>query len=139
MPDEVCTGEARHKTWLVSQDKSVSEAWIERCIDLGEYLIAQRSHRPVGFVRWSWFWGKVPYIDMIRVEPSEQRSGLGTRLLNHLQELVRAHGATIVMTSCESDEPEPLEWYLKHGFTRTGEIDIPTVQSAREIFLAKRL
>ena len=139
MPDEVCIAEERHKQWLISEDKWVDESWVERCIGLGEYLIAERDRKPVGFVRWSWFWGKVPYMDMIRVEPSRQRTGIGTLLLDHLQNIAVSRGMEILMTSCESDEKEPLEWYLKQGFVPTGEIEIPTMQTARETFLVKRL
>ncbi|MEM1133774.1 MAG: GNAT family N-acetyltransferase [Pseudomonadota bacterium] len=139
MPDKVCIAEKSHKAWLISRDESVDKAWVERCIGLGEYLIAERSQEPVGFLRWSRFWGKVPYMDMIHVEPSLRRSGIGTLLLEHLQEIAASHGSKIVMTSCESGEQEPLNWHLKQGFAQTGEIAIPTVQTAREIFLVKHL
>ncbi|MEO1044633.1 MAG: GNAT family N-acetyltransferase [Pseudomonadota bacterium] len=139
MADTICIAEERHKAWLMSRDKWVDESWIGRCIRLGEYLIAERDHEPAGFVRWSWFWGKVPYMDMIRVEPALQRSGIGTLLLGHLQDIAVSQGAQIIMTSCESDEQEPLNWYRKQGFAPTGDIAIPTIQTARETFLVKHL
>ncbi|WOE76529.1 GNAT family N-acetyltransferase [Alterisphingorhabdus coralli] len=139
MPVEICTAEARHKDWLIAHDNTVDQAWVERCIALGEYLIAEREHQPVGFLRWSRFWGKIPYMDMIRVEPSQQRCGIGMLLLGELQNIAVLHGAEIVMTSCETGEQEPLAWHLRQGFARTGEVNFPTVQDASEVFLVKRL
>lgn len=139
MQDSVCIAENRHKTWLIAEDESVDDHWIARCITLGEYLVAERNGQPVGFLRWSWFWGKIPYIDMIRVEPSFQRTGIGTLLLDHLQKSLIRQGVQMLMTSCESGEQEPLDWHLGNGFTKVGEIEFPAVQNSSEVFLAKGL
>lgn len=139
MSDQVSVAGEQHTAWLLSQDTSVSEAWVERCIGLGEYFIAERYQKPVGFLRWSWFWGKVPYMDMIYVAPSARRIGTGTLLLSHFEKVAATRGIEITMTSCESDEHGPFEWHLKQGFKPVGEIEVPTVQTSREIFLVKRL
>lgn len=124
---------------MIAEDETVDQHWIERCIILGEYLVAERNGQPVGFLRWSWFWGKIPYIDMIRVEPSLRRSGIGTLLLDHLQTSAIRQGAKMLLTSCETSEQEPLDWHLGNGFKKVGEIEFPTVQNSSELFLAKRL
>lgn len=139
MSDDVCIAGKQHRAWLVARDTSASKAWVERCVGLGEYLIAERDQKAIGFLRWSWFWGKVPYIDMIYVAPSARRVGAGALLLSHFGKVAYAHGSEIIMTSCERDEREPFEWYLKQGFKPVGEIEIPTVQTSSEIFLVKRL
>jgi len=36
------------KEWLLREDHHVGEAWISRCIDLGEYLIAREHGKIVG-------------------------------------------------------------------------------------------
>jgi len=139
MAHEVCLAQDHHRQWLVANDRWVDERWIVRCVELGEYLIAERDGQPAGFLRWSWFWGKIPYIDMIHVDPSERRAGAGSLLLDYFERRASSRGARIVMTSCESDEHEPLAWHLKNGFRETGEIAIPTIQASREIFLVKLL
>ncbi len=139
MSNQVCIAGEQHRAWLVSQDTSVSEAWVERCIGLGEYLIAEGDQEPVGFLRWSWFWGKVPYMDMIYVAPSARRAGAGALLLSHFEKVAATHGIKIIMTSCESNEREPFEWHLKQRFEPVGEIEVPTVQTSSETFLVKHL
>jgi GNAT superfamily N-acetyltransferase len=139
MADTICPAQDHHRQWLVANDRWVDERWILRCIELGEYLIAERGGQPSGFLRWSWFWGKIPYIDMIHVDPSQRRTGIGSLLLSDFERCASSYGTRIVMTSCESDEHEPLSWHLKNGFRRTGEITIPTIQSSSEIFLVKLL
>ena len=139
MSDRVCIAGKQHKAWLVSQDTSVDVEWVERCIGLNEYLIAERNQKPIGFLRWSRFWGKVPYMDMIYVSPWAQGTGAGALLLSHLEKVAGGLGIEIMMTSCESNEREPFEWHLKQGFKPIGEIKVPTVQTSREIFLVKHL
>ncbi|MGB3754189.1 MAG: GNAT family N-acetyltransferase [Parerythrobacter sp.] len=139
MSDQVCIAGKQHRAWLVSQDTSVDEEWVDRCIGLGEYLIAERHQRPIGFLRWSRFWGKVPYIDMIYVSPLAQGTGAGRLLLSHLEKVAGGSGIEIIMTSCESDEREAFDWHFTQGFKPVGEIEVPTIQTSRELFLVKHL
>ncbi|MGO7424599.1 N-acetyltransferase, partial [Rhizobium ruizarguesonis] len=52
--------------WLVRADASAGAAWVSRCVALGEYLVAKEADEIVGFLRFSRFWGRVPYMEMIR-------------------------------------------------------------------------
>ena len=78
-------------------------------------------------------------MDMICVDRPFRKTGIGSLLLDHWLDLAVASGATIVMTSCESDEQMPLNWHLKNGFEPVGEVMFPVIQQSSEIFLAKRL
>jgi L-amino acid N-acyltransferase YncA len=127
------------QSWLIAYDDTVSHEWIQHCIDLRYYLVAERDQQPLGFLRFSWFWGKIPYIDMIYVERSHRRSGIGKQLLSTLQNHPPVRKASCLMTSCEAGEDEPLHWHKCNGFEVVGDIAIPTFQTAREIFLLKRL
>ena len=139
MSISVLIAETRHHAWLVASDRTVDEDWVARCINLGEYLIAEKNNRPVGFLRSSRFWGTIPYMDMIFVDASHRRSGVGALLLDHWLKLAVDSGASIAMTSCESAEQEALMWHLNNGFERVGEIEFPMMQATSEIFLAMRL
>ncbi len=78
-------------------------------------------------------------MDMIWVDRPLRNTGIGTLLHDHWLNLAVASGASIVMTSCESDEQAPLNWHLKNGFEQVGEFMFPTIQQSGETFLAKRL
>jgi GNAT superfamily N-acetyltransferase len=123
--------------WLVRHDPHVSEAWIRRCVAHGEYFVAQDADGYRGFLRFSRFWGRIPYMEMIRVPPAYQRCGVGTSLFLAWQEAMRGEGATLLMTSSEDDEPEPQSWHRRNGFADAGALALPSIQSAAEVFFVK--
>ncbi|WP_027682651.1 GNAT family N-acetyltransferase [Rhizobium leguminosarum] len=125
--------------WLVREDASAGEAWVSRCVALGEYLVAREAGEIVGFLRFSRFWGRVPYMEMIRVLPEHRRSGVGTALFLAWEEAMRGDGARLLMTSSECDESRPQDWHRRNGFSETGAIELPGLQSVPEVFFIKRI
>jgi GNAT superfamily N-acetyltransferase len=125
--------------WLLAHDAHVPETWVRRCVGLGEYLIARRNAEPVGYLRFSWFWGTVPFIDQISVLETEQRRGAGTALFNAWEAEMRAAGATVLMTSSMSDEPEPQAWHRRNGFKDSGRLTFGPAQKTPEVFFIKTL
>ena len=93
----------------------------------------------VGFLRFSRFWGRVPYMEMIRVLPGHRRSGVGTALFLAWEEAMRGEGARLLMTSSECDESRPQDWHRRNGFTETGAIEFPGLQSVPEVFFIKHI
>ena len=91
----------------------------------------------VGFLRFSRFWGRVPYMEMIRVLPGHRRSGVGTALFLAWEEAMRGERARLLMTSSECDESRPQDWHRRNGFTETGAIELPGLQSVPEVFFIK--
>ncbi|WP_074204296.1 GNAT family N-acetyltransferase [Parasphingorhabdus marina] len=128
-----------HLDWLLSHDRDVSQDWVERCIMHKEYLILQEDGLEIGFIRWSSFWGKIPYMDMIFVLPSSRTSGAGKLLYRAWEKAMADRGAGLLMTSCERDEQEPLRWHMANGFEIVGEVAFPGFQNGKEVFLAKIL
>lgn len=135
----VVTASRDHLEWLISNDGDVASDWVERCVELREYLVLEDDGRAIGFLRWSWFWGKVPYMDMVQITPSSRGSGAGRLLYRHWEEAMRKRGARLVMTSCERDELGPFGWHEKNGFEVVGEARFPGIQESKELFLAKQL
>jgi GNAT superfamily N-acetyltransferase len=125
--------------WLLIRDNHVPEAWLRRCVDLGEYLIAKRGDAPVGYLRFSWFWGTVPFMDQINVLEAEQRRGAGTALVQAWEAEMRAAGAIVLMTSSMSDEPEPQAWHRRNGFKDSGALTFGPAQETPEVFFIKTL
>ncbi|MBY5318127.1 GNAT family N-acetyltransferase [Rhizobium leguminosarum] len=125
--------------WLVRADASAGEAWVSRCVALGEYLVAREAGEIVGFLRFSRFWGRVPYMEMIRVLPGHRRSGVGTALFLAWEDAMRDDGARLLMTSSECDESRPQDWHRRNGFSETGAIELPGLQSVPEVFFIKQI
>ncbi|KAB2715201.1 hypothetical protein [Brucella intermedia] len=57
MNTNVITADIRYRDWLISHDPHVPAHWVKRCLSAGEYIIALADAAPVGFLRYSWFWG----------------------------------------------------------------------------------
>lgn len=66
--------------------------------------------------------GEVCHLGMLSVDPSEQASGLGRRLLAEAETQARARfGARVMEMHVVSVRPELLAWYERRGYRRTGE------------------
>lgn len=99
-------GRSEDSPWLVEHDDA-SEHWVGRCIQYGEYFVAEQDGEILGFLRFSRFWGRIPYMDMIRVLSSHQRAGVGTALFRAWEKAMIDDGAQHLMTSSEWAEAEP--------------------------------
>jgi ribosomal protein S18 acetylase RimI-like enzyme len=127
------------KEWLFREDDHVGEQWVLRCIELGEYLVAREQGEIVGFLRFSRFWGRIPYMEMIRVSEGHRRSGVGTALYLAWEAEMQESGTRLLMTSSECDESRPQDWHRRNGFSETGSIDLPGIQTVPEVFFLKHL
>jgi ribosomal protein S18 acetylase RimI-like enzyme len=125
--------------WLLCHDPHVGEPWVLRCIDLGEYFVARIQGDIVGFLRFSLFWGRIPYMEMIWVSSAHRRSGVGTALFRMWEDEMRRDAYGMLMTSSEADEPEPQDWHRRNGFSETGAIKLPSIQSVPEVFFLKQV
>ncbi|MDK4735573.1 GNAT family N-acetyltransferase [Rhizobium sp. CNPSo 3490] len=136
---EVASASQADIDWLAREDATAGKVWVSRCVALGEYLIAREAGEIVGFLRFSRFWGRVPYMEVIRVLPGHRRSGVGTALFLAWERAMRGEGARLLMTSSECDESRPQDWHRRNGFTETGAIELPGLQSVPEVFFIKRI
>ncbi|MBR2692270.1 MAG: GNAT family N-acetyltransferase [Aquamicrobium sp.] len=128
-----------HLDWLLAHDRHAPEQWIRRCLSLGEYIIAELEGEPAGLLRFSWFWGTIPFMDLIMVLPDRRRSGIGTALFRHWEAAMRDAGATLLMTSSQADEAEPQAWHRRNGFRDAGSVSFGHLQPVAEVFLVKDL
>jgi GNAT superfamily N-acetyltransferase len=60
-----------------------------------------------GFLRFSLFWGTVPYLDLIWVLQNDRRQGVGSVLFDFWEREMKKRGAKVLMTSSVRDELEP--------------------------------
>lgn len=125
--------------WLQEYDKHVNSEWINRCLHHSEYIIAVDAQDRKGFLRFSMFWGNIPYMDLIWVlEPYRQR-GIGNNLFHFWEKEMKQLGAKILMTSSMMDEPEPQMWHKRNGFRKCGQLTFGQQQPTAEVFFVKDL
>lgn len=94
------------------------------------YRAVYSAEGPVGFVMLSW---NVPpgrpgiigpyFLWRLLIDGRYQGRGFGRAVLSQVVDLVRADGATELLTSYQPGEGEPGPFYLGLGFQPTGEMD----------------
>ncbi|MGD1895444.1 MAG: GNAT family N-acetyltransferase [Phormidesmis sp.] len=125
--------------WLADSDSHVSNEWVSRCITNKEYLICDDKRGQIGFLRYSFFWGTIPYMDMIFVLENHRRIGVGTALFNFWETKMRESNATILMTSFTAGEEASYDWHRRNGFKKSGQLTFGQLDPTPEIFLVKNL
>jgi diamine N-acetyltransferase len=129
--DAVCALRVRRrqKRFVASVASSLDDAAAEPEANPW-YRAVYSGDEPVGFVMLSW---NVPtgrpgvigpyFLWRLLIDKRHQRRGIGRAVLTQIAELVRADGATELLTSYEPGDGEPWPFYQRFGFQPTGEID----------------
>ncbi|GEM_PF-420771 len=127
--------------WLILNDPYVTPEWVGRCLALGEYIIAEDAEGGYfGFLRFSQFWGGIPYMDMIRVpEENLREKGIGTALFHFWEDQMAEKGARVLMTSAQMNETAPQKWHTRNGFAPSGRLTFGPIQEQVEMFFIKNL
>jgi GNAT superfamily N-acetyltransferase len=92
------------------------------------YRAVYAGDEPVGFVMMSWNaasgpWKGRHFLWRLLIDKRHQGRGIGRAVLGQLVDLVRAEGATELLTSYEPGAGGPGPFYEGLGFRPTGEID----------------
>ncbi|MBL7827541.1 MAG: GNAT family N-acetyltransferase [Saprospiraceae bacterium] len=61
------------------------------------------------------------YLGMLTVDPKLQGGGIGKKLLAAAEAHARAHNCPNIHMSVISDRSELIDWYIRHGYSDTGE------------------
>ncbi len=139
MTIEVSLATRAHVDWLMDHDRHISPDWVRRCVAADEVLVACLDGALAGYLRFSWFWRAIPYMELIHVLEPHRRSGIGTALVALWDSNMRAQGAELLMTSSMSDEPEPQAWHRRNGFVESGALTFGGLQPTPEVFFVKAL
>jgi ribosomal protein S18 acetylase RimI-like enzyme len=88
------------------------------------------DEEPVGFVMLSWDAQPQPpdifgpwFLWKILIDREHQNLDYGTEVVRQVVDLIRAEGATELLTSYVPDDGGPAGFYRRLGFTPTGEFD----------------
>ena len=126
------------EAWLFDNDASLARNIIQAKIERREYIIAKGDERYLGFLRLSYLWSFIPFIEVIAVEDVYQRQGVGKKMVSLLEEFARQQGQQLIMSS--SDDAGAQEWHRRIGFEQAGAItDFEPIQKDPEIIFIKRL
>jgi diamine N-acetyltransferase len=93
------------------------------------YRAIYAGDEPVGFVMLSWEVAPSPgilgpwFLWRLLIDSRQQRRGFGGAALKQVIDIVRADGATDLLTSYNPGDGSPLPFYERFGFVPTGELD----------------
>jgi diamine N-acetyltransferase len=95
------------------------------------YRAVYADGEPVGFVMVSWNAEPQPpeiigpwFLWKLLIDERYQGRGYGSEVVRQVVDLVRAEGATELLTSYVSEDGGPAGFYARLGFVPTGEVDM---------------
>ncbi len=120
-----------------SLDQRVSEeSVLGHAIEGGRVAVA--GDEVSGYLRWEWFWDRVPLCVFVRVRPSHQRTGVGRALYAHTEADLARRGCDFWLSSTEENNERSLRFHRALGFRLIGALS-DLGQDSREIFMRKDL
>jgi GNAT superfamily N-acetyltransferase len=135
--DFASEGELR---WIEQNDTYISRQTIEKKLKDREYIVARHKDRLAGYIRFGYFWSMIPYIEIISVEDQFKLQGIGRAMVNFLEDLARAKGQKLIMSSSQADEPQAQAFHRKVGFRDAGAlVDLLPLQSVTEVVFVKTI
>ena len=124
---------------FVSQDGYTKTEVVQRKIDQREVLVVEVEGKPAGYLRFEYLWSIQPYISLIHVLEPYRGKGVGRALLEHLEDVLRGEGHTVLFSSSQVDEPPPQAWHRHMGFQECGVISGVNEGGVGELFFRKAL
>ncbi|MGF1445466.1 MAG: GNAT family N-acetyltransferase [Pikeienuella sp.] len=96
--------------------------WHSRIRD-GGVLVLEAEGRVVGLARWSALWATVPFLELIEILPEHRGRGGSRRLIAALLADLKRRGYVALLSSSQTDEPDPQRWHIHMGFHSNGIIE----------------
>jgi GNAT superfamily N-acetyltransferase len=125
--------------WCVVEDGQVIEKIIRNKIVNDEIIVAELDAQLIGYIRLEFLWSTKPYIGLVFVIDEYRKEGVGRKMLDFLENHLRAHGYDMLLSSSQADEPEPQAWHRAFGFKECGMISCLNEGGIGEVFFMKQL
>ncbi len=111
---------------------------LQLAIEGGRVAVALDGDKVAGYLRWEWFWDRVPLCVFVRVRPSHQRTGVGRALYAHVEADLARRRCEFWLSSAEETNDRSLRFHRALGFRLVGALS-DLGQDSREIFMRKDL
>ncbi len=121
---------------LCENDKHVSSEMLKKKLRDGNILIAEVGEEFAGWLRYSFFWDEIPFMNMLFVLEKFRGKGIGGELVREWESLMFGQGYKTLLTSTQADECAQ-HFYRKLGYRDLGGF-FPFVEEY-EMILGKRL
>ena len=88
-----------------------------------EVIVLEVDGQVIGLARYSVLWTTVPFLGLIEIEAPHRKKGYSRRLLEFLKGHLREQGFVALLSSSQTDQPEPQAWHRHMGFKSNGIIE----------------
>ena len=129
--------ETRDGDYLVTKDRYVPPEMVRRKIRQREVIVIKVDGRPVGWLRYGYFWDEIPMMTRLRIEEGHRGKGLGTKLVKFWEKEMRDRGHDSLMTSALANRERAQHFYRALGYVDCGALLLPG--KALEIFFRKTI
>jgi len=109
----------------------IDAAGLAEMMQSGEFLLLESGGALIAcvFVRIT---GERAYAGTLAVDPSQQKSGIGRRMMGEAEDYARARGCEVLDIRIVNVRPELSEIYTKLGFVPTGIESAEVIKSATQ-------
>jgi len=105
--------------YLKNHDKHISRETLLRKIDNKEIIILKEAEKIIGWLRYSLFWDSIPFMNLLMIQSSHRKKGLGKSIVEYWEKEMREKGYKLIMTSTLSNESAQ-HFYRKLGYKDAG-------------------
>lgn len=112
------------------------KVFFQESLEYGRVLLATEGKTPIAYLVYELIWGNTAFLSLVKVLPEYQRRGIGTAMLNLLEERLVSLGFSTYVTSSETVNQHTKQLLPNLGFTQIGKLQM---HHGEEIFYLKKL
>ena len=105
--------------YLECNDNHISREILLRKMEEKEIIVLKEAEKIIGWLRYSLFWDNIPFMNMLMIEETYRKKGLGKMLITFWEKEMRVKGYKTVLTSTLSNESAQ-HFYRKQGYKDAG-------------------
>ncbi len=120
---------------LFTMDHHIETDFLTRAVLEKRVFVAELAGI-VGWLRYSYFWESIPFMDMLVVVEEQRHRGYGSKLVDYFEQYLKELGHTVVMTSTSAVENSQ-HLYYQLGYQAVG--GFFPVDEPYELLLRKEL
>lgn len=112
---------------------------IKNKISMNEVIVAEINNEIIGCLKIEYIWTHLPFISYIVINKNFRASGIGSQMLNFLENYLKENGQSTLLSSTMTNAVAPQKWHLKMGFIECGILCDINEDGVGEIFYKKSL
>lgn len=108
--------------FILDNDRHISKQLIKSKLKGKEIIVAKdQDNKVMGWLRYNYFWDNTPFMNMLYINESYRKKGLGRKLVEFWESEMKRKGYELLMTSTLSNE-QAQHFYRKSGYKDSGSL-----------------